>query len=335
MARPGFDAAGRTPPKLAGDAAPSHPARRPRPARARRARRRARLLHGDLPRGRLGGAGRADGVRAGQPLALAPRHAARHPLPDPPRPGQARARRARHACSTSWSTCAAARPTFGEWEGLELDDEHGHQLYIPVGFGHGFCVLSETADFVYKCTAYYDAATEAGIRFDDPDVGVALAAATSSCSTPSATAPRPALADVRDDAALRVRAGMSRDGRFAPSPTGSLHLGNLRTALLAWLFARSAGARFLRAHGGPRPRPRARRRAGRAAARPGRARARLGRRGGLPVAPPRRLRGGHRAAARGRARCTSASARARRSARRPRRRTGRCPRAPTPAPACA
>ena len=63
-------------------------------------------------------------------------------------------------------------PTFGEWEGIELDDERGQQLYIPVGFGHGYCVLSETADFVYKCTAYYDPATEAGIRFDDPDVGV-------------------------------------------------------------------------------------------------------------------------------------------------------------------
>jgi dTDP-4-dehydrorhamnose 3,5-epimerase len=64
-------------------------------------------------------------------------------------------------------------PTFGQWEGVELDDESGHQLFIPVGFGHGFCVLSDTADFVYKCTAYYDAATEKGIRFDDPDVGVA------------------------------------------------------------------------------------------------------------------------------------------------------------------
>jgi dTDP-4-dehydrorhamnose 3,5-epimerase len=63
-------------------------------------------------------------------------------------------------------------PTFGEWEGFELDDETGRQLYIPVGFGHGFCVLSETADFVYKCTAYYDPATEKGIRFDDPDVAV-------------------------------------------------------------------------------------------------------------------------------------------------------------------
>jgi dTDP-4-dehydrorhamnose 3,5-epimerase len=63
-------------------------------------------------------------------------------------------------------------PTFGRWEGVELDDERGLQLYVPVGFGHGFCVTSEVADFVYKCTNYYDGATEAGIRFDDPDVGV-------------------------------------------------------------------------------------------------------------------------------------------------------------------
>jgi dTDP-4-dehydrorhamnose 3,5-epimerase len=63
-------------------------------------------------------------------------------------------------------------PTFGEWEAVELDDVHGLQLWIPIGFGHGFCVLSETADFVYKCTNYYDAATESGIRFDDPDVGI-------------------------------------------------------------------------------------------------------------------------------------------------------------------
>jgi len=63
-------------------------------------------------------------------------------------------------------------PTFGEWEAVELDAVHGLQLWIPIGFGHGFCVLSETADFVYKCTNYYDAAAESGIRFDDPDVGV-------------------------------------------------------------------------------------------------------------------------------------------------------------------
>jgi dTDP-4-dehydrorhamnose 3,5-epimerase len=63
-------------------------------------------------------------------------------------------------------------PTFGEWEGVELEDTTGAMLWIPVGFGHGFLVLSEVADFVYKCTNYYDPATEAGIRFDDPDVGI-------------------------------------------------------------------------------------------------------------------------------------------------------------------
>src|SRR3954451_9801064 len=62
--------------------------------------------------------------------------------------------------------------TFGEWEAVELTDERGETLWIPVGFGHGFLVLSEVADFVYKCTNYYDPATEAGIRFDDPAVGI-------------------------------------------------------------------------------------------------------------------------------------------------------------------
>lgn len=63
-------------------------------------------------------------------------------------------------------------PTFGEWESFELDDIQAHQLWIPIGFGHGFCVTSEVADFVYKTTAYYDPVTEKGIRFDDPHVGV-------------------------------------------------------------------------------------------------------------------------------------------------------------------
>jgi dTDP-4-dehydrorhamnose 3,5-epimerase len=63
-------------------------------------------------------------------------------------------------------------PTFGEWEAVELDDERAWQLWIPVGFGHGFCVLSEVADFVYKCTSYYDPATESGISFADPEVGI-------------------------------------------------------------------------------------------------------------------------------------------------------------------
>jgi dTDP-4-dehydrorhamnose 3,5-epimerase len=81
-------------------------------------------------------------------------------------------------------------PTFGEWEGIELDDEHGLQLWIPVGFGHGFCVLSDVADFVYKCTSYYDPATEAGISFADPDVGIGWPDVELSYSERDRNAPR-------------------------------------------------------------------------------------------------------------------------------------------------
>jgi len=63
-------------------------------------------------------------------------------------------------------------PTYGKWEGVELDDEGMRALYIPVGFAHGFCVLSDVADVMYKQTAYYDPAVERGIAWDDPDVGI-------------------------------------------------------------------------------------------------------------------------------------------------------------------
>jgi dTDP-4-dehydrorhamnose 3,5-epimerase len=63
-------------------------------------------------------------------------------------------------------------PSYGEWEGFELDDVRMRELYVPVGFAHGFCVLSEVADVLYKQTAYYDPRIERGIAWDDPDVGV-------------------------------------------------------------------------------------------------------------------------------------------------------------------
>jgi len=63
-------------------------------------------------------------------------------------------------------------PTFGECEAVELDDVAMRQVFVPVGFAHGFCVTSAEADFTYKCSSYYDPATEAQIAFDDPDVGI-------------------------------------------------------------------------------------------------------------------------------------------------------------------
>lgn len=63
-------------------------------------------------------------------------------------------------------------PTFGKWFGLRLSGEEPTQLYIPPGFAHGFCVLSESADFAYKCTNLYAPDDERGIRWNDPDIGI-------------------------------------------------------------------------------------------------------------------------------------------------------------------
>src|SRR5690242_5271342 len=63
-------------------------------------------------------------------------------------------------------------PTFGQWEGVELDDASGRMLFIPLAFGSGFLVLSEVAAFAYTCTTYAAPGTGPGLRFHDPAVGV-------------------------------------------------------------------------------------------------------------------------------------------------------------------
>jgi len=64
-------------------------------------------------------------------------------------------------------------PTFGQWVGVTLTAKNHQQFYIPPGFAHGFCVLSEIADFHYKCTDYYHPEDEGSLRWNDPDVGIA------------------------------------------------------------------------------------------------------------------------------------------------------------------
>jgi dTDP-4-dehydrorhamnose 3,5-epimerase len=89
-------------------------------------------------------------------------------------PGQAKL--VRCARGRIWDVVVDLRresPTFGEWEAAELDDETHRQLFVPVGFAHGFCVLSEVADVAYKCSDYYDPALERGFAWDDPEVGIA------------------------------------------------------------------------------------------------------------------------------------------------------------------
>ncbi len=86
----------------------------------------------------------------------------------------------------------AGSPTYGQWEAVELDDQTMREVYVPVGFAHGFCVLSDVADVLYKQTAYYDPDLEAGIAWNDPEVGIVwpLPAAELTVSPRDAAAPR-------------------------------------------------------------------------------------------------------------------------------------------------
>jgi len=63
-------------------------------------------------------------------------------------------------------------PTFAKWTGVHLSGKNRRQLYVPEGFAHGFCVLSETATFAYKCSDFYSPDSERGILWSDPDIGV-------------------------------------------------------------------------------------------------------------------------------------------------------------------
>lgn len=63
-------------------------------------------------------------------------------------------------------------PTFGQWEGVTLSGDNKRQFYVPEGFAHGFCVISETALFAYKCTDTYNPKTEGSIMWNDTDIGI-------------------------------------------------------------------------------------------------------------------------------------------------------------------
>ena len=62
--------------------------------------------------------------------------------------------------------------TYGKWYGVELSDENKKQFYIPEGFAHGFLVLSDTAEFCYKCTDFYHPSDEGGLAWNDPEIGI-------------------------------------------------------------------------------------------------------------------------------------------------------------------
>lgn len=89
-------------------------------------------------------------------------------------------------------------PTFGRWEGYELSDENMRMLYCPIGFAHGFCVLSDIADVVYKQSNYYSDEHERGFKYDDPDVAIAWPLPVSELIPSQRDATAPTLAEIAD-----------------------------------------------------------------------------------------------------------------------------------------
>jgi dTDP-4-dehydrorhamnose 3,5-epimerase len=86
--------------------------------------------------------------------------------------------------------------TYGQWEAHVLDDEKHRQLFVPIGFAHGFVVLSEVADVCYQVSSLYDPATEMGIAWDDPEIGVDWQVADPLLSDRDKTAPH--LSEIAD-----------------------------------------------------------------------------------------------------------------------------------------
>jgi len=90
-------------------------------------------------------------------------------------------------------------PTFGQWEGFELDEDNMRVVYCPIGFAHGFCVLSVVADVIYKQSSYYADETERGIAYDDTDVGIEWPLPAAELVPSERDASAPLLREITDD----------------------------------------------------------------------------------------------------------------------------------------
>jgi dTDP-4-dehydrorhamnose 3,5-epimerase len=90
-------------------------------------------------------------------------------------------------------------PTFGQWEGFELSDDNMHVLYCPIGFAHGFCVISEVADVMYKQSSYYAGEIERGIGYNDPEIGIEWPLSAEKLKPSERDASAPSLNEVADE----------------------------------------------------------------------------------------------------------------------------------------
>ncbi len=87
-------------------------------------------------------------------------------------------------------------PTYGHWESVELDGDSLREFYVPVGFAHGFCVLSDVADVLYKQTSYYDPSVERGIAWNDPDIAISWPLPVDELTVSARDASSPLLRDI-------------------------------------------------------------------------------------------------------------------------------------------
>lgn len=94
-------------------------------------------------------------------------------------------------------------PTFGHWEGFELTENNMHMAYCPVGFAHGFCVVSEVADVMYKQSNYYADETERGIAYNDPEVGIEWPLSVADLIPSQRDAAAPRLSEITDQLPFR------------------------------------------------------------------------------------------------------------------------------------
>lgn len=97
----------------------------------------------------------------------------------------------------------AGSATFGQWEGFELTEENMHILYCPIGFAHGFCVLSEVADVMYKQSNYYADGTERGIAYNDPEVAIEWPLPTAELVPSQRDASAPRLSEIASELPFR------------------------------------------------------------------------------------------------------------------------------------
>jgi dTDP-4-dehydrorhamnose 3,5-epimerase len=101
-------------------------------------------------------------------------------------------------------------PTFGEWEAFDLTEDNGRMAYVPVGFAHGFCVVSDLADVFYKQSNYYSDEHERGIKYDDPEIGIEWPLPVEELIPSERDATAPTLSEIAEDLPFRYGASPPR-----------------------------------------------------------------------------------------------------------------------------